>query len=513
MALKNGTTLADGKYKIVRFISSGGFGCTYEGVHDLMGVRVAIKEFFPSDFCNRDENTGKVSIGTLSKTEFVNKLKERFIREATVLFSLQHPNIVHVTDVFEENGTAYYVMDYVDGRSLGDIQKEAGRLPEQEAVNYISQVCDALKYVHDKGHLHLDIKPDNIMVDHDGKVVIIDFGTSKQYTEQGGVTSTTFGLTPGFAPPEQCSGDSSQYNAASDIYAVGSTLYRLLTGKTPVDALKRASGAQLDPLPADVSPNVQHAVFKSMSLLRNARPQSTTEFMEIIKNGAPDCDYSATVSGGGGGGGTTKVVTNKAQQWEPQGQVPENVQKNSTVKIIIIAVAIVLVIVIGVLIALILNKNDDKETGAVEDTTAVVSTDAASATTPDSTPTTTTEAPAAEAAPEPAEEVQRSLEGNYSLSGSVGKYGVVMQLDISGDYVSGKYRYSRMKGAGGWLTVSGNRSGGDSSGEIYISEYNDMGENCGNWSGTYSLNGNKLSISGSMMNYKGDTYSFHLSGK
>lgn len=513
MALKNGTTLADGKYKIVRFISSGGFGCTYEGVHNLMGARVAIKEFFPSDFCNRDDNTGKVSIGTLSKTEFVNKLKERFIREATVLFSLQHPNIVHVTDVFEENGTAYYVMDYVDGRSLGDIQKEAGRLPEQEAVAYISQVCDALKYVHDKGHLHLDIKPDNIMVDGNGKVVIIDFGTSKQYTEQGGVTSTTFGLTPGFAPPEQCSGDSSQYTAASDIYAVGATLYRLLTGKTPVDALKRASGAQLEPLPADVSPNVQQAVFKSMSLLRNARPQSTAEFMQIIENGAPDAGSSATAAPGGGDGGSTRIVNNKAaRQWEPQGQVPENGSKNNTVKIIIIAVAIVLVIVIGVLIALILNKNDDKST-STEENTEVVATDTASATTPDSASTTSAETPAAEAAPAPVEEVQRPLEGNYSLSGSVGKYGVAMQLNIDGNYVSGKYRYTRMGGAGGWLAISGERSGGESQGEIYISEYNDMGENCGNWSGTYSLNGNKLSISGSMVNYKGTTYSFHLSGK
>ena len=118
MALKNGTTLADGKYKIVRFISSGGFGCTYEGVHDLMGVRVAIKEFFPKDFCNRDENTSQISVGTKSQVELVARLKKQFLREAKVLFDMKHPSVVRVIDFFEENGTAYYVMDYIDGPSL-----------------------------------------------------------------------------------------------------------------------------------------------------------------------------------------------------------------------------------------------------------------------------------------------------------------------------------------------------------------------------------------------------------
>ena len=372
MALSNGSFLAGKKYRIVRFISSGGFGCTYEGEHTLMQARVAIKEFFAQDFCNRDEQTGRVSIGTLSKTEFVSKLKERFIREAKVLFTLQHPNIVHVTDVFEENGTAYYVMDYVDGRSLGDILREKSRLPEAEALSYISQVCEALDYVHSMGHLHLDIKPDNIMVDRNGKVVIIDFGTSKQFADNGGVTATTFGLTPGFAPPEQCSGDASQYSAATDIYSVGATLYRMLSGETPVDALKRASGAKLPQLAADVSPSVSHAVFKAMSLMRDARPQSAAEFMNLIstfkvENPAPAGDDNAT-----------------RVNFRNHGYAPENdfnhapaQRKRGIGKTALIAAAAVLIAIPS---SIFLYKTFAAETPASTDSTQVMAKDGTSAT-------------------------------------------------------------------------------------------------------------------------------------
>ncbi|MBO7280118.1 MAG: serine/threonine protein kinase, partial [Bacteroidaceae bacterium] len=191
MHLPENTVLQGGRYVIKRFISSGGFGCTYEAEHTLLEKCVAIKEFFVKDFCNRDEATAHVTIGTQSKKTLVEKLKNKFIDEAKALCKLQHPGIVRVFDVFEENGTAYYVMDYVDGLSLSGVLKQRGTLTEAEALGYIRQVCSALKYVHGNYRLHLDIKPGNIMVDANGNAILIDFGASKQYDEANGENTST----------------------------------------------------------------------------------------------------------------------------------------------------------------------------------------------------------------------------------------------------------------------------------------------------------------------------------
>ena len=137
MNLPIGTLLQGGKYEIKRFISAGGFGCTYEGVHTMLDTQIAIKEFFVKDFCNRDEQTSHVTVGTQSKVELVQKLRRKFIDEAKAIYKMQHNNIVRVLDIFEENGTAYYVMDYVDGQSLHEIVKERGALPEQEVLKYV----------------------------------------------------------------------------------------------------------------------------------------------------------------------------------------------------------------------------------------------------------------------------------------------------------------------------------------------------------------------------------------
>ena len=124
--LQPGTLLLNGKYRIVRFIKSGGFGCTYEAENTYFEERVAIKEFFVKDFCNRDHETADINVGTESKKGLVERLKQKFLEEAKALYKLRHSGIVHVSDVFEENGTAYYVMDYIDGCSLDVYVKENG---------------------------------------------------------------------------------------------------------------------------------------------------------------------------------------------------------------------------------------------------------------------------------------------------------------------------------------------------------------------------------------------------
>lgn len=293
MHLPNNTLLQGGKYKIVRFISSGGFGCTYEAEHILLKKRVAIKEFFVKDFCNRDETTSQISVGITSKTALVSKLKSKFIAEAQSLCSLEHPNIVHVFDVFEENGTAYYVMDYIDGLSLNDLVKNNGPMAEQKAVGYIMQVADALKYVHSQNRLHLDIKPGNIMVDENDKAVLIDFGASKQYDEEGGEnTSTLLGKTPGYAPLEQMGNDVVKFLPSTDIYALGATLYKLLTGNTPPSASLLASGETLDAMPSFISEGTRNAIIQSMQTNKMKRPQSIGEFEKLLSR---DIDESTQI--------------------------------------------------------------------------------------------------------------------------------------------------------------------------------------------------------------------------
>lgn len=286
MYLTNGTLLQGGKYEIERYISSGGFGCTYEGVHVLLKKRVAIKEFFIKDFCNRDEATATITVGATSKAALVQKLKAKFIEEAQAVSELKHSNIVNVYDVFEENGTAYYVMDYIDGSSLDEVIKVHGPLNEQKATDYILQVADALKYVHAKNRLHLDIKPGNIMVDKEGNAVLIDFGSSKQYDEESGEnTSTLLGYSPGYAPPEQCAKNVTKFSPATDIYALGATFYKLLTGVKPLEMTLRASGEQLHPLPTTVSKNVRNAICRAMQMNKTERPQSVDEFVKGLKTG------------------------------------------------------------------------------------------------------------------------------------------------------------------------------------------------------------------------------------
>ena len=285
MHLSNNTLLQGGKYKIVRFIASGGFGCTYEAHHTLLDLRVALKEFFVSDFCNRDEATGQVTVATKSKLELIGKLKKKFMGEARALYKMKHPGIVRVIDVFEENGTAYYAMEYIDGQSLSDVVKKRSKLPEAEAVGYIRQVAEALKYVHGLNRLHLDIKPGNIMLNKDGKAVLIDFGASKHYDDETGEnTSTLLGInTKGYAPVEQVNQSFKSFSPATDIYALGATLYKLLTGITPPPSnMLNSDEATLTPLPSSISLSTRKAVESAMQLLRKNRPQLVGEWIAML---------------------------------------------------------------------------------------------------------------------------------------------------------------------------------------------------------------------------------------
>lgn len=246
MELRSGTLLQGGKYKIVKKLGQGSFGITYlatakfttRGALGTMGVEanVAIKEFFMSDVNSRKEDGSTVegSNGTV-----FSNYRKKFKKEADNLSKLEHTGIVKVYDVFDENGTTYYSMEYVDGGNLDDYISRNNPIDEAEAIDIISRICNALSFMHSKQMLHLDLKPKNIMRSANGEIYLIDFGLSKQFTANGEPeSSTTIGQgTPGYAPLEQAKLiKDGTFPATLDIYALGATMYKILTGSRPLEA-------------------------------------------------------------------------------------------------------------------------------------------------------------------------------------------------------------------------------------------------------------------------------------
>ena len=283
MQLRNNSTLQNGKYRIDEFLGQGGFGITYLGVQTGLNRKVAIKEFFMKEYCNRDSSTSRVSVGSAGSRELVDRFRRKFLKEAQTIAELDHPQIIRIYDVFEENNTAYYVMEYLSGGNLlGRIP--AGGMTEADALCYIRQLCRGLSYIHSRNILHLDIKPSNICFRKNGDLVIIDFGVSKHYDEKTGsqTSSTPVGRSAGYAPLEQYvrSGISS-FSASTDIYSLGATLYHFLSGVCPPDA-SLVQNEGLPELPARVSERTRTAVIRAMSPRCKDRPQSVAAFLQLL---------------------------------------------------------------------------------------------------------------------------------------------------------------------------------------------------------------------------------------
>ena len=274
--VKSGISLCNGRYKLLKVLGKGGFGITYLGLHTGLNKKVAIKEYFPKDSFRRQSDGTQVSY---SNTGENRKNIERFLKEARTMAELKHKGVVSVSDVFEENATAYYVMDYIEGQSLED----KGTLPESAALKYIDQVAQALKYVHDKGILHLDIKPANIMIDRDDNAVLIDFGISKHYDGGGEATSTTtVGYSAGYSPIEQMTpGGLKQFTPSTDIYALGATIYKVISGTKPPASTDLADDATLTK-PDGMSQALFRTVSKCMEQKRKDRPQTMDEVIALL---------------------------------------------------------------------------------------------------------------------------------------------------------------------------------------------------------------------------------------
>lgn len=286
MHLSEGTTLQGGRYLIEKVIGQGGFGITYLGEQVSLGRKVAIKEFYMKELCNRDSDTSHVSVGSSGSYETVDSFRQKFIKEARNIAKLKHRNVISIIDIFEDNGTAYYVMEYVEGGSLADKVSDRA-LSEKDALRYIRQVASALDYLHGKQMMHLDVKPANILIDKEDNAVLIDFGLSKQYDSEGQQTSTTpVGLSRGYAPFEQYNrGGVSCFSPATDIYSLGATLYKLVTGQTPPEVTEIISYG-FPELPSSLSPSISLAIESAMKTSVKERPQNVGQFLSLLYGGA-----------------------------------------------------------------------------------------------------------------------------------------------------------------------------------------------------------------------------------
>ena len=284
-------------YTIERVLGQGGFGITYKVSAKIKVENVtvrtyfAIKEFFMSDSCERDNNNS-ICYSSPVKDK-VEEGKADFYAEAQRLnkISLNHPNLIHVNEVFEANNTVYYVMEYLDGGSLRSyVHKHKHRpLSEEKALEFMLPIMKAVDVLHQNRMTHLDIKPDNIMLKRDeesGKMipVLIDFGLAKHYDEQGRPTSQirNLGCSEGYAPIEQYTGIFT-FTPQADVYALAATLLYLLTGRDPVIASDQSEAKILAILPDIVSIRVKNAIVAAMKMLKEERIQSVSAFIGMLE--------------------------------------------------------------------------------------------------------------------------------------------------------------------------------------------------------------------------------------
>ncbi len=289
-------TVLRGTYRIDEYLSSGGFGNTYVATNVHFDERVAIKEFFMRGINGRDADSGAVSVSLDENSSTFKEQREKFKKEARRLRKLDSEHIVAVHDFFEENCTAYYVMDYIEGENLSERLKRTGvPMSEDEVLSVLRQVLDALEVAHNAdetdgktGILHLDIKPANIMMDSRGKVKLIDFGASKQLSDSGGATThSVVCYTSGYAPLEQMVQDLKKFGPWTDIYSLGATLYTLLTSKQPplpsaIDDDDSLDKHNVLPFPATVSDNTRNLILKMMQTNRRLRPQTVAEVKMLL---------------------------------------------------------------------------------------------------------------------------------------------------------------------------------------------------------------------------------------
>jgi hypothetical protein len=276
MPLQPGQVL-NNRYRVVKLLGQGGFGAVYRAWDINLNRPCAVKE----------------------NLDISPEARRQFAREATVLANLSHPNLPRVTDHFSiQDQGQYLVMDYVEGEDLATLVQRDGKVQTEQALTWISQVADALTYLHSRKPpvVHRDIKPANIRITPDGRAMLVDFGLVKIYNPNMQTTLGARAVTPGYAPPEQYGRGST--DPRTDIYALGATLYKLLTGQEPLESVQRMAGremASVGQLSDSVPPAVSQAIERSMRLEPSQRFQNASEFKQALHPTPPTWDATALV--------------------------------------------------------------------------------------------------------------------------------------------------------------------------------------------------------------------------
>lgn len=292
--MQPGTLLHD-RYIVGRVLGYGGFGVTYIGWDGKLEQKVAIKEYLPGEFSTRMPGQSQVTVFNGDKSEQFRDGLKKFVEESKRLAKFQNEaGIVKIFDSFEENETAYIIMEYLDGITLKEYLGQVGTIPEDEAINMLMPVMESLQTVHAEGLLHRDIAPDNIFLTKDGSVKLIDFGASR-YATTSHSRSLTVIIKPGYSPEEQyrSRGDQGPY---TDVYAIAATLYRMITGKTPPDAMERRAKYEnqnkdilIEPhkLVKNISRNREVAILNAMNVRVEDRTPDIKTFIEELNADPP----------------------------------------------------------------------------------------------------------------------------------------------------------------------------------------------------------------------------------
>ncbi len=288
--LAPGTELLQGQYRIVKFLNSGGFGITYLA-SDSLDRKVVIKECFPSSFCNRSRTI--VQARSRAHTAELKSVVQLFVQEARSLAKLNHPNIVGVHQVFEDNETAYMVLDFVEGRDLLDTLEDPNHgLTAPQIKGILQDVLSAVGFIHDQDILHRDISPDNILLDSDLRPVLIDFGAAREEaTKKSRVLSAMRVVKDGYSPQEFYVQGSEQ-SPSSDLYALGASFYHLIDGEIPPNSQARlaaiASGEKdpYEPLAGRIKgyeTRFLAAIDKALGILPKDRMQTAEEWLDAME--------------------------------------------------------------------------------------------------------------------------------------------------------------------------------------------------------------------------------------
>ena len=349
------------RYEIVRTLGQGSFGITYLATTQIAGslgaisVKVAIKEFFMKEINMREGSS--VTGGSSSKDGLFDKYRQKFRREAQNLSNMQHPGIVKVIELFDANGTSYIVMEFLGGGSFDDYILRRGKLPENEALQFTRRIGESISFMHSHHMLHLDLKPSNIMLNDQNEPVVIDFGLSKQYGDDGAPESSTSvgGGTPGYSPIEQASyHEGKDFPVTIDVYALGATLFKMLTGHRPPESdVIMNEGFPYSELKG-VSQSTVAVLAKAMAFRKADRYQSVREFLvalgspsgvdestSIVADDATDILATKKLQQETFGEKQTQRTTQKMPQ-SPVQRVTARPPQNNNSKLVIIIIAIVL---------------------------------------------------------------------------------------------------------------------------------------------------------------------------